>query len=257
MTTLSDYTALYTPEDSAYANAMSGVYEDLSWQDDGAVCIAAKKEGQITGAWRPAVAFGDPRTVKLWIESLWCESRDIVFEDYLVDGVLSEASRFLLRHGYTATPHYVQVIDLTVPEEELRHNLRRSYRSLVNAGDGVVPCSVGDMHAVHKAVGGVTRPDCTWDIQAAMQTVCYQDMIQNCAVMFYQGPTWAYYASAAGDNTHACIWSALLELKDRGVQFCEMGTQDFAGDPKAVAISFFKRGFGGKTITRLILRKPK
>jgi len=249
------YTALYSELDREYAQVMSGPYEDLGGQDALHGCVAGRKDGQITGFWRPVVVFGPEKYQQIWIKGLWDISTDIVYEDYLVDGALSPVSRFLLEKAYYAELHYVQVISLTASKEHLHRGLRKSYRSLVNRIDGVAQCSVDEVYQVHHAVRGVTRPYRTWEIQAAMKTVCFRDVVNNCAVMFYQGTDWAYYASAAGSNTHACIWAALMQLKANGVRYCEMGTQVFQGDTKAVGIATYKRGFGGRTKTRLILRR--
>ena len=254
MLKLSDYTALYSPEDLAYAQSLSGPFEDLCWFGDDGVCIAGKKDGRITGFWRPVVVFGDEKTQKLCIEALWQDSQDILYEDYLAGGVLSPISKFLLRHNYRAVPHYVQVVDLR-NEHDMHAGLRRSYRSLVTKASGISECDVMEMRVLHKAVKGDTRPIATWEIQEQMQTLCLMDTDHGCTVMFYYNDTWAYYASAAGPNTHACIWQALLALRDRGVKYCEMGTQEYHGPDKAVGISKFKAGFSGRTEVRLLLER--
>jgi len=88
-----------------------------------------------------------------------------------------------------------------------------------------------------------------------MNPICVIDGA-SAAVMFYVAGDWAYYAcGAARDNGHAAIWSAVLACKARGVKYVEMGEQVFCGDEKLVNISKFKRGFGGSTITRLLLCK--
>lgn len=252
---LSDMTALYTHDDLEYSRVMSGPYEDLSVISEDVVVIAAYKAGQISGYWRPVIAFGEPTLLKLHIERLWDESQDIVYEDYLIDGHLSVVSQFLLRHGYVATPHYTQVIDLRQSEEELHAGLRKSYPSLVNKTDDVEQTDVWGVFETRLRQGGNARSRNSWAIQARMPTVCYRRTPHRAAVMFYYGPSWAYYASACGDDTHPLIWQSLLELKRRGVSFCEMGTQQFAGDAKLVGIAKYKRGFGGATQVRLILRR--
>lgn len=263
---LEQQTALYTMRDIAYAQVMSGPYQDLyvteCWADAQSLlvqnvtgkCVAGLKDGKITGFWRPVVCFGSEEFQRDQAERLWLISWDILYEDYLIDGALSPISRFLLGKGYVATPHYTQVIDLRKSEEELRHDLRKSYHSLVNKGAEKIVAK--QFHSIHERVKGKTRPIASWIIQFGMDTACYANEDKTAGVMFYAGPVWAYYASAAGDNTHACIWAALMELKQRGVQFCEMGDQVLSGpNEKMMNISRYKSGFGGSTKVRLILRK--
>lgn len=254
MSLLSQHTALYTPEDIEYAQAMSGPYEEL-WGNEGyeVVCIAGEKDDRVTGFWRPMVCFGEPEHQAVIAESLWAWCNDIYYQDFLIGGALSPVSRFLLGKGYTATPYYTQVIDLTQSVEKLRHGLRKSYRSLVNKQEHVEFCDVATFQGIHEYVKQKQRPQATWDIQKRMNPLCCHDN-GRCGVMFYAGPVWAYYASAAGENTHACVWSCLLELKQRGVHWCDMGEQTY-GQDKAGNIARFKAGFSGTTVVRLNLRK--
>lgn len=252
---IEQHTALYTPLDIEYAQEMSGPYEEVAVENQRSyAAVAALKDGRVTGLWRPVVVFGNEVYQRKRIEGLWCYSQDILYEDYLVDGQLSPVSRFLLERGYCATPVYTQVIDLTLSETLLRQQVRKSYKSLIHKTDDVWACDVHSVRAIHLKARGVTRSDASWQIQGRMQTVCFADG-ERAAVMFYQGPVWAYYACAAGDDGHAALWLALLELQSRGVQFVEMGDLVFAGDAKKVGISRYKMGFGGTTKMRLLLRK--
>jgi hypothetical protein len=253
MSILEQHTALYTMRDIAYAQCLSGPYANFCKEEPGAVLIAGEKNGRTTGFWRPMVCFGPDDFQEGSIESVWAWCRDILYEDYLIDGTLSPISRFLLGKGYVATPHYTQVVDLRKSVEKLRHDLRKSYRSLVNKSAEKIVAK--QFQSIHERVKGKTRSIASWIIQFGMDTVCYANPEKTAGVMFYAGPVWSYYASAAGDNTHAAIWSALMELKRRGVQFCEMGTQEW-GEGKMASIARYKSGFGGSTKVRLILRKP-
>ena len=262
-------TALYTPDDIAISAIMSGPYRERSawtcrrWSEDikapmqEAVTIAGEKDGKITGFYRPMICFGPDQWQEAEIGRLWECSQDIVYQDYLLDGRLSPISRFLLARGYKAEPYFTQVIDLRRTEEQLRREVRKSYRSLINKQEEVRFCAVSVFQGIHEKVKGKTRAQETWEIQMKMNTVCAcrNDMTAGC--MFYYGPQWSYYASAAGDNSHACIWSCLMELKKWGVQFAEMGEQTWnQTDPKLVNISHHKAGYGGQTQVRLNVSKP-
>jgi len=262
---LNELTALYSPLDVEYNQAMSGPYQDLSYHGQDCMVVAGLKDGRITGFWRPVVAVGDAKALKLHIERLYDISREIVYMDFLEGGGLSVISRFLLRQGYGARPYYTQIIDLTKTEEELHADLRKSYKSLINSVEGGIWTSGSinkfkEMHIEQR--GRQTRNNRTWEIQAEMirkeQAYGTGTIPRTAGCLIYHNHTCAYYAVGASDkgkNAHAAMWKAILEAKEFGCQMFEMGEQVFSGDPKLVNISKFKRGFGGQTYTRLILEK--
>jgi hypothetical protein len=233
-------TALYSPLDIEYQQEYSGPYEDV--RIDG--FVAGIKDGKITGFGRPVIGDGE-------IRELWNISQDIWYMDFL-DGGLSENSRFLLSKGYQYNLYLTQVICLKEAIKVLRHNLRKSYKSLVNSFD-YQKGTIDDFRQIHKEYHGYTRSDKSWDVQRKMDTVIYTDRARISGVMFYANKYWAYYASSAG-TAHALIWRAMLELKRKGVLFCEMGEQVW-DDTKLGNIANFKRGFGGKTYVRMLLCK--
>ena len=255
---LNQLTALYSDLDIEYNQVMSGPYEDLSVRNDKCEVIAGLKDGRISGFWRPMVAVGEDKELKLQIERLYDTCQNIYYMDFLIDGRLSVVSQFLLRHGHTARPYYTQVINISGVcfrnEQDIKAYMRKSYKSLVTKTAGIV-CSgsVKRFKEVHKEVKGITRPDSTWEIQELMNPVCCTQ--GEVGAMFYQRGDWGYYASGAGDNTHACIWWAIMHFKRCGYKYVEMGEQLFSDNEKLVNISKFKRGFGGTTQTRLILEK--
>lgn len=276
------YTALYSLLDIEYNQAMSGPYEDLSFKSDEAVVIAGLKDNEISGFWRPMVAFGDDRLLKLQIERLYDICQNIRYQDFLIDGKLSVISRFLLRHGYKATPYYTQIIDLTKTEEELHADLRKSYRSLINWGineDNAHITYMGNSYGgnyrrweefkqLHKKVSKrQTRPDKTWKIQICQMEVgeafsCLMWIEKQlvAGTLFLTSSQSCYYGvskSLPDVNSHALVWSAILEAKEIGCKQFEMGEQVFNGDKKLVNISKFKRGFGGTCQTRLNFEKEK
>ncbi len=86
--------------------------------------------------------------------------------------------------------------------------------------------------------------------------------------MVYYYKDTAYYAMACKEKelerhniSHFLQWNAMLFLKQSGIRYYELGTQDF-GDQlhkhvseKDMSISKFKRGFGGFLITGYIGEK--
>jgi len=272
-TSLSTLTALYSPLDIEYAQEMSGPYEDMSFHSDECTVIAAVKDEKMTGFWRPMVAVGDDKLLKSHIERLYDVCKDIKYMDFCIDGELSVISQFLLRQGYKATPYSTQVIDLTKSEPELKADLRKSYKSIVNKNP--IISLIGDIEPyrkLHAKMRGETRPPYSWFMQQKMlwnkSAFC---ILQSKAInpivvltqvggLFYYNEHCCYYASGCsleGENSHKVIWEAILHAKGLGCKEFEMGEQVFSGDKKLVNISKFKRGFGGETKTRMILERKK
>lgn len=272
--TLEKHTALYSPLDIEYAQVMSGHYEDLSFRSDECTVIAGLKDNRITGFWRPMVMFGKDGLQKEQIRRLYDICPNIYYQDFLIDGKLSLASKFLLEKGYKATPYYTQIIDLTKTEEELHADVRKSYKSLINKP--VIISRLGNVEPLRKLHIQVhdreTRSKESWFLQQRMiwakqVFVLLQSKFLNmrnphsaisqAGGMFYYNPHICYYGvgcSMEGVGSHALIWQAILYAKELGCSKFEMGEQVFTND-KLADISKFKRGFGGQCVVRLNLEK--
>ena len=261
---VSSFTALYSPLDIEYQQEYCGPFQDLSYKDNNGQIIAGLKKEQISGFGRPMVCVGGDKFQKQHIKLLWDLSQDIEYMDFIFDEELSPVSKFLLGKGYKATPYYTQVIDLLKPENALYHDLRKSYKQLVKQHyPWYILEGLGLFKKLHiQKIGRQTRSDKTWEIQGRMmkqgQAFIVMDEDTDCGCMFYYNGPWAYYAVSVampGKNMHHLIWAGIQRLQGQGVQFLEMGEQVFSGNEKLMNISKFKRGFGGETKTRLILRK--
>jgi len=265
---LEELTALYSPLDIEYAQAMSGEYEDLSFRSDEITIIAGLKDGRISGFWRPVVAVGDERLQKLHIERLYDICQNIYYMDFLIDGKLSVISQFLLRHRHKARPYYTQIIDVTKDPTTLHSNLRKSYKSLINNRKEYIVSSgvISDLMDLHNHTKGQTRSFETWHIQKQMINkgeafVIYDREIGSIfggALFYINNNGIGYYASGTSVKqhpNHAIIWNAIIHTQ--GLKYMELGEQVFSGNEKLVNISKFKRGFGGETKTRLILEKEQ
>ncbi|KKM21825.1 hypothetical protein LCGC14_1631520 [marine sediment metagenome] len=257
---LSELTTLYSPLDIAYSQAMSGKYDDISYHGEDCKVIAGLKDGKISGFFRPIVAVGDERSLKLQIVRLYETSRHISYMDFLERGKLSVISQFLLRQGYVAKPYFTQIIDVS-DMEVVRRNLRKSYKSLVNKTQGVNTTVFERYQRIHREVCGGVRPDRTWQIQEEMVRTGKAFVVAGpgAAVLIYHNNHIAYYAggrSLPGVNSHAVLWYAIETASQLRCKFFEIGEQVFSGDPKLVNVSKFKAGFCGTTQVRLIL-EPK
>jgi len=245
---ISQYTALYSDLDKMYSESISGPYQDLS--NDGTV--AALQSGRITGYWRPTVIVTDHLNE---IKRLWDISRDI---SYLDIKPLSPAARWLLSHGYTATPTFTHVIDIMAHEWS---HIRKSYQNLINRD--IENCSIStnmmEYKELHREMcGRQTRPHQSWKIQQLMIDRDEGFIVKkdDGAAFFVCNDDWAYYASGkCRSNSHAIIYRGIQECQNRGIKFLDMGEQVFFGNEKMVNISNFKRGFGGSTHTRILCEK--
>lgn len=154
------------------------------------------------------------------------------------------------------------VVDLTLPLPELKRNLRKSYRSLVNKAGAPEAGDARDLFAGYRALhaeqaGRQTRPDRTWEIMRDWLATGHGMLVAagrehlDAFGYFILWRDWAYYASGAStqpNRQHAVIWAAMRELQARGVRWLELGWVGQATDDKGKAVEFFKTGFGGHLI---------
>jgi hypothetical protein len=188
---------------------------------------------------------------------------------------------WLLKFGFIDAAVNTQVLDLSLSLEQLWSALRKGHKYDTRRGEKFYEIRIFDrdnpdreafetyrlLH--HKAAGRVTRPLETFEMMyawlcAGEGIVCgvYKD---NQPVGFTYVNTFktaACYSSASDDPdfqtnvpiSHVIQWSVIRWLKEHGYERYEMGIQQFGplfGDvpsPKDLSISFFKRGFGGRTV---------
>ena len=132
--------------------------------------------------------------------------------------------------------------------------------------------------ALHNHVKGLTRSQESWVVQGRMidkgqAFVVYDEeagKVYGGALFYINSAGTGYYASGTtmkGHPGHAMIWNALTQTP--GLKRMELGEQVFGigqqllkgpgekqfATKKDVGISLYKRGFSGRTVTRLILEK--
>jgi FemAB family protein len=203
---------------------------------------------------------------------------------------LSPVSRLLLDSGGKATARFSQIINLLVPETQLRSQLRKSYKSLINWGTknlqlrlldhtNVTAEAMEQFRQLHIAVAGrETRSKASWDLQLEMirQREAFAvlgDLAGQLvtAALFVHSPKYCFYGVSASQREHfekplghIVLWTAILQARKIGCHFFETGEQLFPQQgatpptPKELNISGFKKGFAGETHTRLeiIWKKP-
>lgn len=180
-----------------------------------------------------------------------------------------------LEYGFRDISWRTRLVDLALTEAELWRGIRKSYHSLIHAGEKRlclnIACNVDDLHGCHAAAAGRdTRPPATWEFmqrwlneKAALLVTardpCNADAVVG-AAYWYVWKGAAYYGSAAYlvDNVaHAVIWRSLQALRGLGVRRVEMGWQGHATDEKGRHIEFFKRGFGGEDVPLVVVERTR
>ncbi len=202
---------------------------------------------------------------------------------FLIDPLVERCEHNILtEYGYLDTSTSTAIIDLSLETEDLWSNLRKSFKSLINNGKNKFNIFIMDyknpdfaihenyrkLH--HKTSGRVTRPKETFDLQFDMLKedkailIGLQDSNKFIAFSYFlhykQG---VVYASSSDDPDfetdipleHCIIWTAIEYYKRREIKYIEMGMQQFGHqifdnpNQKDLNISFFKRGFGGNTVS--------
>jgi len=212
------------------------------------------------------------------------ERRRVQKCNFLIDPLCAiyedERYNYLTQYGYLDASIATQIIDLKKDEDELWAALRQSYKALINNADNAFEVVIMDyrnpmfdnhdnyrvLH--HKAAGRVTRPIETFNLQfemlrndeAMLVGVKYDNRFVTFAYFIHSSRT-AYYASEADDPDidipvtcgPLMQWKAMQYYKARGFDYMELDNQQFGPQvfdhpsQKDIAISFFKRGFGGTT----------
>ena len=209
----------------------------------------------------------------------------ILYSDSLAKGELSFLGQCLLDNGASASPYFTQILTISPHEEDLKRDVRKSYKSLINWGMKNLTIRILDRQSIVKAdmerfrqlhiqeSGRETRAARTWEIQ-------YEQVLQGeafvvlgelsgeliTAAFFLYSDRYCYYGVSASVRalfdkplSHSILWAAILQAKRIGCSVFELGEQLFPaqGGPSAkeLGISVFKRGFGGETTVRLTIAR--
>ncbi len=172
-------------------------------------------------------------------------------------------------------------IDLTLSEDLIYKNVRKSYRPFVNWGRKELHVNIIDENNpdenkfnsfknLHVTVSGrQTRNDATWQAQMNMIKAGFgylitanisDELVSGCFVMHDKAT--ALYAVAASDRklmdanlplNHFPLYSAIIEAKRKGCRLFKIGEIDNVTDTKAANIARFKRGFITDIVTDRII----
>lgn len=187
-----------------------------------------------------------------------------------------------MKYGYFDNSLNTTIIDISLSIEELWNNLRKGHKYDINRGKRIYQTTIYNKSNInkevfdqyrllhHKAAGRITRPIETFEM---MYKWILSDEGILCALSKdskYLGFTYvnlfkdgAYYSSSSDDPdvnldvpiSHIIQWEIIKWLKENGHKYYEMGIQQFSPQlydnptKKDMDISFFKRGFGGETVS--------
>lgn len=198
--------------------------------------------------------------------------------------VLSGFERVLLSSGASVSLSFSAEADLTMPEEELWTSLRKSYRSLINAGRRDLRIEVVDIKSINhdkfkvfqelhrEAAGRVTRPPRAWEIMyervkagRAQLVLAYLDERPVAATYLMRFGRIALYGSGAYARdlgkfavSHWPLYASMLEAKRSGVERLVLGPVFLESSPtasqKEKSIGAFKLGFATRVLAQRTYR---
>jgi len=212
---------------------------------------------------------------------------NVWYRDLLVGGQLSIMSKYLLSHGATAEVISPIIIDLARDESELKKDLRKSYKSLINWGAREMnPIILNnttlswenmlEFRELHiRESGRETRSVESWrrqyDVVKAGKGFVVVGRIDNklmsAGLFFYDENSCYYQVSASRRDEfdkplfHAILWTAIIQSKEIGCDWFEVGEHYYENIYKLVSLSQkdfnigkFKAGFGGEIYPALDIK---
>lgn len=191
----------------------------------------------------------------------------------------------LLKFGFLDVSIGTQIIDLSLSLEDLKSNIRHGHKSDITKAEKNMTFEIFDKnnndkdifekYRIAKVEHGSTRSKKTFDLMfefiergEAFLVVARDDKEIVSFSYFFVYKNNAYYGSSVNLNddsklpmSHGIQWQAIQYMKSIGVKHYEVGWQVYSpglndfSSPKEVAISKFKRGFGGEIVPLFMAEK--
>ncbi len=199
-------------------------------------------------------------------------AHEVVIREDIAGSLLSVLGRDCVARGATAAVMQHGFCDLTLDETGLHRGLRKSFRSLINAGrrsmrmayvnagnpDRSLFDTYGEFHA--RVAGRVTRSERSWRAMfewiagggGELALAYHNDSELVAGTMTTDGSEVSYYASGVYDRdqfdkplAHFPVYDAILRSRGRNMRRYDLGVlmPKGAGTDKEYSIGHFKRGF--------------
>jgi len=272
-----EYTLNYIP----YSKLLSFVVTENNQMI--AICPLVLSERRFDMFWSPVIAnVSDKKREKIadfvfsHIDELATEN-NVVKSSMMIYPLSFPKYNYLMKYGYQNTSLNTQVIDLTQDLSTIHSSMRKGHDYDIDRGNKILETFIFDKtnvkllpfssyHRMHTIdAGRETRNQRTWNLQYDWIKQGYTILLGTKYEGEWSGFSYvylykdkAYYGSACSANDlpngHVLTWKAIEWLKEHGYHWYEIGLQQFSDQsydhpsPKEIAISKFKRGFGGITI---------
>ena len=199
---------------------------------------------------------------------------------------LDDWHALLMMDGAESYPQYNLYLDLSLPLEKIKSLFRKSYKSLITAGEKLWKVEVlsdsielniwEEFRALHLLVSGrVTRSKQSWDLQylsvkngeSFLVALRDDDNRMVGAGLFICSNDEGSYSVGAYDRSlfqkplgHVVQYRAIQEMKARGCRWYSIGRRFYLNDTptptkKEISISHFKEGFSSHLIPTFSLVK--
>lgn len=213
-----------------------------------------------------------------------CQKIIFYFEPLMME--YQNKYNYLRKYGYFDISSSNTIVDLRISKEELWQNLRKKYKTFINAAlksrDGLELCiynfenityDVFNQYCIlhEKCSGRITRPKVTFDIQydlvknnqAILVCLKKNNSIMGVTHFAHYGKTAVSFSSADNPDSgklpiyHSIFWTGMQYYKDLGIEFISFsapaGFNEMDGfmdlnTKKQVNIAHFKRGMGAKMV---------
>jgi FemAB family protein len=184
-------------------------------------------------------------------------------------GGVSLWHRRIMEHGGRASIDHELFVDLTMPLDDIRACIRKSYRSLLTHKDFVpsLGTHISPLQVLHLEVAGrVTRSQATWDRQQdaidAGEAFCVylhdRDAHLVGGALFHISRTEGLYAVCATDRNlnklplgHIIQWYAIEHMQRLGLRWYYLGLRPYVASDKELSIAHFKEGWATHVFPRV------
>jgi len=199
------------------------------------------------------------------------------------------AVNYLAKYGYLDKSFETQIVDLSLPLDVLKNNVRKGHKYDINRSSKVLDVEIvygetadfnifkqyREMHG--KDAGKYKRAQITYDKmfewikkgQAVLLGAKTKESSRFVGfVYFIVYKNGVYYASASKKNdmidvpvAHFVLWEAVKWAKEKHLKYFEFGWQfyrpsfHYNTSKKELDISIFKRGFGGEPVPQIVSEK--